>query len=987
MADTPTLAVSRYVEIGTYIGQYFIAGAGTLPNEVRVPCLVGKGERYVIIKNQPLRRSFVYDEPITFSTISPFVANLSFPADGNQSSPVLLRTADGNEITADKWSFALINSEYSQIQLTDKAYNPTTTYYFSYQSVSRSVKDPIPTITIQQLQATAEVREITAISVVQDHDEYLEYTDFYMDFELDAPAIVSVTNASSQFSAINQVTDVASTGSVGFATGVSYLHKYTRNYVLTCTAVTGTTSATFKWTSTPTIGNGMQPPIPLNVAEPAPTFTVTDGEQVILDENGAIVIFHFGATNFVATDSFSFTGQGASLLELDPRNLNTNQFTEFSTINCNNSSTGTLVDFATSPQDYQLLTQCLNFQFRVFSISGLSGGPGRQATISWSGFGTTLISGVFTLDESTSTSLIQPLGCGISLTFSFGAEHFAVGDTFSFNVKAPRLFYKGKESVRNTVFTVGSVGTSVVTGGYLTDTPEGRFGQWRTDNKFRFEIPDGLVLFVRNVLSQMVGDKFTMQARTRSSLDFSLMTEVTQQISNPQEVATDVTGVITGTVGAKYVTLSHLPISILSVKNLVHETVPYAQMPGTSYLILEEGFDSTVGDLLVNFRWSGAEPNPSQIYYLTASYLRPVEFYNKPILFLSKKDALAFLAPSTIRNDLYIGANICWDYNIQGLFAIQVYDVNGDGVYSREDYKNAIDTFQQDRRTTDLVVLNNFQSLPDQLTALNTANDPFSLHESLGWIGVPNGTPIGSEVEIGSLVSLSRRTLAVYGQSPAHGSRILHGSTRATKTITLQDGTTSLVTLDGSFISAALAAYNDSLTSPTSTILLGEITSFDFIQTYTPQENAILGGNNIIFFEDAGNGIYVITEDITTDPFAPDTSNINQMTQKQYVTKDIRTTVNKAIIGAVYPNASSGVITLQTVIASRLVTLITSGVIGDYQDANGNVRTINPATDTFVFRDKTDPTLFHIGYNYFLATTAKRVFGLFTVNLPGGFPR
>jgi len=398
MADTPTLAVSRYVEIGTYIGQYFIAGAGTLPNEVRVPCLVGKGERYVIIKNQPLRRSFVYDEPITFSTISPFVANLSFPADGNQSFPVLLRTADGNEITADKWSFALINSEYSQIQLTDKAYNPTTTYYFSYQSVSRSVKDPIPTITIQQLQATAEVREITAISVVQDNDEYLEYTDFYMDFELDAPAIVSVTNASSQFSAITPVTDVTSTGSVGFATGVSYLHKYTRNYVLTCTAVTGTASATFKWTSTPTIGNGMQPPIPLNVAEQAPTFTVIDGEQVILDENGAIVIFHFGATNFVANDSFSFTGQGASLLELDPRNLNTNQFTEFSTINCNNSSTGTLVDFATSPQDYRLLTQCLNFQFRVFSISGSSGGLGRQATISWSGFGTTLISGVFTLD-------------------------------------------------------------------------------------------------------------------------------------------------------------------------------------------------------------------------------------------------------------------------------------------------------------------------------------------------------------------------------------------------------------------------------------------------------------------------------------------------------------------------------------------------------------------------------------------------------------
>jgi hypothetical protein len=40
-----------------------------------------------------------------------------------------------------------------------------------------------------------------------------------------------------------------------------------------------------------------------------------------------------------------------------------------------------------------------------------------------------------------------------------------------------------------------------------------------------------------------------------------------------------------------------------------------------------------------------------------------------------------------------------------------------------------------------------------------------------------------------------------------------------------------------------------------------------------------------------------------------------------------------------------------------------------------------------VFRDKADPTLFHIGYNYFLATTAKKVFGLYTVNLAGGFPK
>jgi len=62
-------------------------------------------------------------------------------------------------------------------------------------------------------------------------------------------------------------------------------------------------------------------------------------------------------------------------------------------------------------------------------------------------------------------------------------------------------------------------------------------------------------------------------------------------------------------------------------------------------------------------------------------------------------------------------------------------------------------------------------------------------------------------------------------------------------------------------------------------------------------------------------------------------------------------------------------------------------LIGDYQDDAGKVRSIDPDKDALVFRDPADPSLFHIGYNYFLATTAKRVYGLYTVNLAEGFPR
>jgi hypothetical protein len=292
----------------------------------------------------------------------------------------------------------------------------------------------------------------------------------------------------------------------------------------------------------------------------------------------------------------------------------------------------------------------------------------------------------------------------------------------------------------------------------------------------------------------------------------------------------------------------------------------------------------------------------------------------------------------------------------------------------------------QDKRATDLVVLNFFQGLPDQLNVINRANDPFEQHESLTYVGAPINTPIGSEIEPNSLVFLAKKSLAVFGNSPAHGTRVMVAHTRATRTIQLEDGSVTEVTLDGSFVAAAIASLVSSFASPTETILQKQVTSFTTVDAYTDQENAILGGAGLVFFRDEGNGIYRIREDITTDTFSADTKNINHMTQKQFVTRDIRRTMNSAVIATVFPSAGAGVALIQSVLVGRLMSLETSGLIGRYQDETGNVRSLNPAKDALVFRDPNDPTLYHMAYNYFLATAAKRIFGLYTVNLSAGFP-
>jgi hypothetical protein len=335
---------------------------------------------------------------------------------------------------------------------------------------------------------------------------------------------------------------------------------------------------------------------------------------------------------------------------------------------------------------------------------------------------------------------------------------------------------------------------------------------------------------------------------------------------------------------------------------------------------------------------------------------------------------------------LYIGAQIAFDYAIPGLFCIQVKDSDEDGTYSRDDYRRGINAFLEDKRATDLVVLNSFQNIGDQLNMINRSNDPFETHEALTFVGCPIGTPIGSENEAGTLVFYSRRLMAVYGQSPAHGTRTMIGHTKATRTITLEDLSSTRVTLDGSFIAAAMAGLVCSFTDPRETVLLKQITSFDSVETYRKEENLILGGNNIIYFKDVGEGVMQIMEDVTTDPFSPDTLNLNQMTQKQFVTRDIRRTMTNAIVGLVFPSASVGVALIKDVLMTRLRTLVSRSLIGTYQNASGGDRAISDV-DVSVSRDPADPTLFYIGYNYYLATVAKRIYGLFTVNLPGGFPR
>jgi hypothetical protein len=323
---------------------------------------------------------------------------------------------------------------------------------------------------------------------------------------------------------------------------------------------------------------------------------------------------------------------------------------------------------------------------------------------------------------------------------------------------------------------------------------------------------------------------------------------------------------------------------------------------------------------------------------------------------------------------------LAFDNNVFGCYFIQVADADEDGVFQQTDFKAALLATEDVDSITDRVVLSRQDAWGDQLAVNERANDPFARRESLDWFGAPIGTPIGDRQTPNTLRFISDSTLRVFGNSPSHGTRILAGPTEATLNIVLQSGDTVAVTVDGSFVAAALASLTASFADPANTMLKKNLSGFTTVQTYTPKENALLGDSSLIYVTDLGNGVVRIEEDTTVDTFANDFYLISAMTQKQFVTKVVRREMANAVISLIVPSAAAGVGIVRANLASILLGLLGRGIIGQYEDDQQNVRKFDPESDVVVFRDTADPTLYHMFYAYFLRLPIKRLYGLFTVN-------
>jgi len=970
---------------GVYVSQILQPEPVEVSGSPRIPCYVGRGHRYARVRNSEIIRSFIYEESLTVSGILPHTATLNYNSDEALDTSVLYRS-DGTIVPQNRWWY---NSS-SQIQIDASEFDITETYTFDYQSIDRTPLDPLP---------VTQIRNPVQIGRTLDREAFDEFVDYKLPMTITGDATdtdaleADPGNTYPTPSVVIDNTGATSTGTIVEGASSNWTHNYRRRTLLVTSAPGGVApnrTMTITWFSAPGCpGNDNLPGIPLDIAEATEwrTDTITEGvndTDYPLDfaSLNLTVDFVWGATQFGAGDSFTIDGLGPGLLEFDLTHINTNQFIEAGSVTKEaGAGLGTLsLDASgyTPTGQRKYWFECIavgattDFMYGIHKeVSGAAPYIYGTANLTFTGTTATL-----TLD-------------GIVFTFDITVGVFADGDIFSVEVKPPRNEVTFHDD-RSYELTVTSVALGDVDFQWVTDTPEGGAGTASSDN-MGYLNPTGSTtglsgnfkLHARNVepaggdLTKTMyasGDKFTCSVACDDTIDWSLLTAESETIED-SDIVHDVTGSITGTADTYYVVLQHTPSSIQGVTS-GGSPLSYSQVPNTPYI----WFSTDPGaDVVVNYRWVGEEPAPGDTYYLTANYLRPDSMYNIPTKFTSYEAALNWVSPVDGNNDLYVMLSIIeplFKAGLQAIYLCQVKDADGDGVYTDVDFQEGIDGSELRDDIRDLVVLNHFTTLNYQLNSVSNMNDPYVKKPRLTWIGAPVGTDVGDSATADTLVYIAKNTLQVYGNDPAHGSRIMVAPTTMTKTVNMQDGTTKLFTLDGSFLAGYLAARVAAFSSPTRTLLRKTIGVFDSIETFEGGDINLIGEAQMVYCISIGSGVYRIEQATTTDRFANHTKYISAMCQKHNINQAVQNRLDEVIISLVPVSPRDAAKLIRGEVGGVLTSELAKGNISPYLDDDGNERPFDPDTDVLAYQDETSRTLYWTKFSYFLRYEIERIYGL-----------
>ncbi len=586
---------------------------------------------------------------------------------------------------------------------------------------------------------------------------------------------------------------------------------------------------------------------------------------------------------------------------------------------------------------------------------------------------------------------------GIFVDFDFGplaADNFAIDDLFSFDALAARTGYNGKEN-RSYDIEVTATQDHETTISYSGNTATSGFGTHALSEGNPLVLANNLVLkAINNTLDNrfdaLAPDTFSLSLTFTGLIDWTLEQRSTETIA-ASGVLRDLTGSITGTVGAFYIQTKKVPttVNFVSGPTPTFTNFTFSVVADTNiiYFLADPGVNLTV-----SYSWKGAEPESGATYYITGFQKRPTADYNKPQLFFTEEAAASFLSPMTPDNDALIANQIAWEQDAQALPGVVVFLVNDadeDGVYTESDYNAAIEVSEQFKGTMDIVVVNQFaarQEMRDSVTVMNSAG---VARHRISYNGFPVGYPIGDEFTPDTRVWVTRQELQVFEESPARGTLAAVANAYCTKTILVnavgsQNSTIGTnaqeVTLDGSFLAVALAARISSFDQPWNNVYNLPVSGFNDIEELSEAEMIrCLDAGMVPIRVDGGSGFYNGT--VTTDETEASTQQISGTTQRQYVLARLSYRSDASVIGDTPKSPEEAAQKLGGEIFSELAAMVSEGKIASYVDSStGQSRPIDPKKDVKAVRDANDVTRAYFRASWFQRYPILEVDGLVSVD-------
>lgn len=384
---------------------------------------------------------------------------------------------------------------------------------------------------------------------------------------------------------------------------------------------------------------------------------------------------------------------------------------------------------------------------------------------------------------------------------------------------------------------------------------------------------------------------------------------------------------------------------------------------------------------------AGNTPATGSIYFATYEYDRPADDFNVPKRFFSEDAMIQDLTPVSAENRLSMLGQIAFDNDAPSIIVSQVDDQSTPGFPTVNEVADGLEGLERTSLVTDVAVDDvRLNSQVQLLTHIENQCAPTEKNYRCGWFGMPDGTEVGDKDTPDTFVYRSAVTLQVAPDSPGRGRLFLVAPTGVQRVITNEDGSSTTLSLNSVALAVAIAARHTSFTSPAVSLAGKTIIGFDVnsFPTYLKAERAQLAQNGCLVVTNIGGRLELL-DPVSTEAGGgnlPSFMYRSLSSQKDNVTRAVDKAIDRNLRGVVPDDLADFIFDIKIIVGSVLTSLIESGAIGPFRDANGVSRDIDLSKDIQAEQSKNDPTKFFFKYFYFLRYPALRFFGEFSVDNP-----